>query len=179
LIKNSDDIARHRDDLPLKPTYLYVFEEETDVARKKSSGAQKKMEAYAHLAKLNKDQSRMVDLCSVLGIRVTANQEVSFLIGALGEVIDNKVDKFLDAVSDEYFDEKILIGKLLKARLIERRNSSYFLKNGDPMCMAGEIPFLENACFFLKSGENQDIRLTLESKLKGDVLPSKKEKDKE
>jgi hypothetical protein len=116
----------------------------------------------------------MVDLCSVLGIRVTANQEVSFLVSALGEVIENNVDKFLAATEDEYFDEKVLIKKLLTARLIERRNSSYFLKNGDPMCNAGESPFLENACFFLKSAENQDVRLTLEAKLMGEK-PKKKE----
>ena len=177
LLKNSDDIARHRDELHLKPTYLYVFEEEEAVARKKASTVQKKMDAYGMLAKMNKDQSRMVDLCSVLGIRVTANQEVSFLVGALGEYIENNVTKFLEATEDKYFDEKVLIGKLIKARLIERRGSTYFLKNGEPMCEPGEVSYLENACFFLFNGDNQDIRLQLTAKLKGDIKPPKKEEN--
>jgi hypothetical protein len=175
LLKNSDIIARHRDDLHLKPSYLYVFEEESDVARKKATSTQKKMDAFIILSKMNKDQSRMIDLCSVLGIRVTSNQEISFLVAALGEVIENNVDKFLSATEDEYFDEKVLIKKLLTNRLIERRNSSYFLKNGDPMCNAGESPFLENACFFLKSSENQDIRMNLEAKLIGEKPKKKQE----
>lgn len=175
LLKNSNEIARHRDELHLKPTYLYVFEEEEAVARKKASTVQKKMDAYGMLAKMNKDQSRMVDLCAVLNIRVTANQEVSFLVGALGEYIENNVNKFLEATEDKYFEEKVLISKLLKARLIERRGSTYFLKNGEPMCEPGEVSYLENACFFLFNGDNQDIRLQLTAKLKGDIKTPKKE----
>ena len=78
-------------------------------------------------------------------------------------------------ITQKYFDEKVLIKKLLTNRLIERRNSSYFLKNGDPMCNAGESPFLENACFFLKSSENQDVRMNLEAKLIGEKPKKKQE----
>lgn len=166
LIKNTDYIAADKDDLRLKPSYLYVFEEENDSARADASIVDRKIQAYAKLAEFSTDLDRMVDLCTVLGLKVTKTSEKSFLIKALGQQIEDNVQKFLDSVIDEYYDEKILIGKLIKSRLINRRGSSYFLTNGDPMCERGEVPNLENACIFLKADENQEIRLALEAKLK-------------
>lgn len=166
LLKNTDHIAANRDELKLKPTYLYVFEEANDTARTKASTVDRKIQAYAKLTEFSTDLSRMIDLCSVLGLKVSDASEKSFLIAALGQQIEDNVQKFLDAVIDEYYDEKILIGKFIKNRLINRKGSSYFLLNGDPMCERGEIPTLENACIFLQANENQEIRLTLEAKMK-------------
>lgn len=166
LLKNSDHIAASRDELRLKPSYLYVFEEANDISRTKASVVDRKIQAYSKLTEFSTDLDKMIDLCTVLGLKVSNASEKSFLIAALGQQIEDNVQKFLDAVIDDYYDEKILIGKLIKARLITRRGSSYFLTNGDPMCERGDIPNLENACIYLKADENQEVRLALEAKLK-------------
>src|SRR3990167_3492604 len=162
----SKKVARSRDDLKLSPEFRYVFEEEQSETRTKATKVEKKTAAYAHLANLNKDQGRMVDLCTVLGKRVTPNQDIAFLKVVLGDLIEDSVDKFLDAIEDEYFDEKVLIGKLLRNRLIDRKGNSYFLKSGEGMADKGLVPYLENAYHFLKNAENQEIRLTLTAKIK-------------
>ncbi len=165
LLKVKKWVARNPDELKYNPDALYVFEEIADTTRTKATKIAKKKAAYKALDSIDKNQGKMIDILTVLGKRVAANQDLNFLQAAIGEIIEEDVDKFLNVYEDEYFDEKVLIGRLLRAKMIERKNSRYYLKDGSPMCERNEEAFIENACSFLRSNENTELRAKMESDL--------------
>jgi hypothetical protein len=177
LLKNKRLIARNPDELKYNPDALYVFEEVADVTRTKATKIAKKKAAYKALDVIDKNQGKMIDILTALGKRVSANQDLNFLQAALGEIIEEDVDKFLNVYEDEYFDEKVLIGRLLRARMIERKNSKYYLKDGSPLCERNEEAFIDNACSYLRSNENVELRGKLEADLEKTLKQTGKSKE--
>jgi len=91
---------------------------------------------------------------------------LEFLQNETWKLVEGSPDLFVEAIQDEYIEEKILLYNLLSNNLISVSNRLYFTKEGDALKLDGEKNDLEGAAKYLASGVGQELRLELEAKLR-------------
>ena len=91
------------------------------------------------------------------------------------EVLQQKVNKliqadsklFLRVIKDPLLSTKVLIKQAVEGGLISNRGGMLYLKSdGTPLCGDNEEPTLNIAAKFLSSPKHQDLKFSLEAKLK-------------
>jgi hypothetical protein len=74
---------------------------------------------------------------------------------------------FLNIVTDDYLDNKVLIRKAINKGIIADRGGFLYIKDGNqPMCGDGEDPTMVNAARWLGKPKNQELLFSLQAKLK-------------
>lgn len=74
---------------------------------------------------------------------------------------------FLKVVKDDLLPAKVIIKKSVESGLIAARGNYYYLVDGNlPLCENGENPTFNVAAKFLNAPAHQEIKFTLEAKLK-------------
>jgi hypothetical protein len=97
----------------------------------------------------------------------SGNVKLDFLKGKIIEWISRNSRQFLNIITDELLPAKVLIKKCVEAGLIGKRNDAYFLMDGNvPLCEINEESTLNNAAKYLSSVKRQELKYTLEAKLK-------------
>ena len=145
LLANKDYIApslQALQDTP-KATYQFVIiseGEETKVAKNNMSTT---MMCYKEFGKIEVLQTK-----------------VNSLIQA-----DSKI--FLKVITDPMLSTKVLIKRAIEAGLISNRGGFLYLRSDNtPLCEANEEPTLNTAAKYLNSPKHQEIKFSLEAKLK-------------
>lgn len=101
----------------------------------------------------------------VEGKTTSADTKIEFLRSKCGELIESRPKDFLNAVSDRFFDMKIMIKKATDKGVIMRRGEEYYYNN-TPLCDKDEYPTLTAAAAFLSRAKNQEMKFAIEAKLK-------------
>ncbi len=75
--------------------------------------------------------------------------------------------RFLKTIQDPLLPTKVLIKKAIENKLISNKGNYLYLKSDNsPLCEINEEPTLNVAAKFLSSPKNQDLKFSLEAKLK-------------
>lgn len=169
LLANSNIIApsqRVLQESP-KPTYQFVIIQENADANTVSAKLSSKKQAYMELGKIQDDPDRMrVVLSALLRKPIGPTTKVSYLQGTLMEFVDTDTKKFLDTVTDRYFDTKVTIQKALDRGIIIKKGTYYYDKEtNSPLCENGEDPTIGNACKYLNSAKNDNVKFSIEAKI--------------
>lgn len=167
---NKDFIAgslAEKQDHP-KATYQYVMiieEEEVSEATQKMSTT---MRCYMELGAIKDDQKLLRMIVEMLDSKpIAANTKIEFLQIRCNENIQRNPKLFLNTVQDKLLPTKVLIRECAENGLISRRGNQYYLKSdGSPLCLANEEPTLNIAAKFLNLVKNQELKISLEAKLK-------------
>lgn len=166
LISNSDHVAPSAAEEFNKKTYIYVVTSDKEVQVQTLKKGDKLKRAVRIATKMEDDRERMIDYLTVIGKRPSANSKLDFLIAEIDKQVETNIDEFLSVNEDPQFETRILLTKSLQNKSVIREGSKYFLSGGDEMCKRGEVNNMKSALDFLDANENQDIRLTLEAKIK-------------
>lgn len=169
LIANKDYIAPSLEALETHPKATYQFvilteESETKSARK---GMTILMQCYTAYGKIEDDVDALRIIIETLtGITVHKNTKKEFLQTKINELIQSNSKMFLKIATDPLLQTKVLIRKCIESGLIAHRGNQYYIKEGNiPMCEDGE-PTLNVAAQWINLPKNQEIKLSLEAKLK-------------
>lgn len=169
LIANKDYIAPSLEALETHPKATYQFvilteESETKSARK---GMTILMQCYTAYGKIEDDVDALRIIIETLtGITVHKNTKKEFLQTKINELIQSNSKMFLKIATDPLLQTKVLIRKCIENGLIAHRGNQYYIREGNiPMCEDGE-PTLNVAAQWINLPKNQEIKLSLEAKLK-------------
>ena len=169
LIANKDYIAPSLEALETHPKATYQFvilteESETKSARK---GMTILMQCYTAYGKIEDDVDALRIIIETLtGITVHKNTKKECLQTKINELIQSNSKMFLKIATDPLLQTKVLIRKCIESGLIAHRGNQYYIREGNiPMCEDGE-PTLNVAAQWINLPKNQEIKLSLEAKLK-------------
>ncbi len=165
LKSNTDFIAPSASDEFKKKTYVYVIISEDEVIEKETSKGDKLKRAWKIAGKIEDSHEKMIDFLTVVGRRPSSNSKLSFLRAEITKEIENNINRFLEILEDPQYDTQVLLTKAVQCKAVTRDGYKYFLPSGDPLCAKGEINNFQNALNFLDDDMNQDIRLSLLSKI--------------
>ena len=169
LLANKDLIAPSMKELEDRPkaTYQFVIISEGDETKAAKKGMTTIMQCYTMYGKLEDDVDALRVIVETLtGVTVHPNTKKEFLQTKVNELIQGNSKMFLKVASDPLLQTKVLIKRSIEAGLIAHRGNQYYIKSGNvPMCDSGE-PTLNVAAQWLNLPKNQDIKFSLEAKLK-------------
>lgn len=170
LLNNKDQIAPSIQVLQDKPkaTYKFVIISESDTAKAANTKVTIKAQAYMEFGKINEDKEKMRVIIETIDGRPTAaNSTVEYLQGKIGELIEANTKMFLQVVKDPFLDNKVLIKKAIEAGLISNRGNYLYLRDGNiPLCEHGQEPTMNIAAKYLSLPKHQELKFSIEAKLK-------------
>lgn len=170
LLANKDLIASSMQELQDRPkaTYRFVLVSNDDVNTSVRNKMTVKMRCYAEYGKIeNKPDILKTVIETITGKPLASNTKLEFLQTKAGELIEADSKLFLSVVQDNLLETKVLIQKCIDAGIISKRaNYLYLRSDNTPLCEGGEEPVLSVAARYLSNPKRQELKLSLEAKLK-------------
>lgn len=170
LLANKDLIAPSLQDLEDHPKATYQFviiheNEESQASKKKMNAT---MQAYMEFGKIQENADILRTIIETIDGRPTSkNSKIEFLQEKVGKLIQADARLFVRVVTDPLLSTKVLIKKAIEGGLISNRGGMLYLKaDGTPLCGDNEEPTLNIAARFLNLPKHQDLKFSLEAKLK-------------
>ena len=169
LLANKDYIAPSLEALETNPkaTYQFVILTEDSETQSAKKGMTTLMQCYPAYGKIEDEVDTLrVIIETLTGVRVHKNTKKEFLQTKVNELIQGNSKMFLKVATDPMLSTKVLIRRCVEEGLIAHRGNQYYIKDGNiPMCEDGE-PTLNVAAQWINLPKNQEIKLSLEAKLK-------------
>lgn len=170
LLANKDFIApslQLLQDAP-KASYEYVLISEGDETKAAQKNMSATMMCYKEFGKIENDIDTLRVIVETIDGRPTAqNVKLEFLQTKVNELIQGDSKLFLKIITDPLLSTKVLIKKLIEAGLISRRGNFLYLRSDNsPLCETNEEPVLNVAAKYLNNPKHQELKFSLEAKLK-------------
>ena len=170
LLANKEQIATSLEELEDRPkaTYQFVIISENAESKSNLSKMDVTMKCYMEYGKIDEDKDRLRVIIELLeGRPTTSNVKLDYLQGKVNEYIQSDPRKFYSVITDELLSAKVLIKKCVESGLIGMKNNTYYLReDGSPLCEINEESTLNNAARYISSIKHQELKYTLEAKLK-------------
>ena len=148
-----------------KATYRFVMTSEgEEMAREKDKVGYKVMAFEAYVAHKN-DKAVLRYILRNLGKYTSKNQKLDFLQIETSKLIEKDPSMFVSVAGDSKLKVKVLIEECVENGIVARKDEKYYDLDGNPLS-DGETPTMEVAAGYLSSPLGQEMRLTLEAKLK-------------
>ncbi len=170
LLVNKDLIAPSLQDLEDHPKATYQFviiheNEESQASKKKMNAT---MQAYMEFGKIQENADILRTIIETIDGRPTSkNSKIEFLQEKVGKLIQADAKLFVRVTTDPLLSTKVLIKKAIEGGLISNRGGMLYLKaDGTPLCGDNEEPTLNIAAKYLNIPKHQDLKFSLEAKLK-------------
>ena len=170
LLANKDFIAPSLTalkDLP-KATYQFVLVSENDETSINNQKLNASMEAYMLLGEYKEDRDMLKFIVETIdGRPISAKSKMEFILGQAQKLIEANAKLFVQVAKDKELSTKVLVAKAVEAGLIKKRGDYYYLSSDNSaLCEAIEEPTLSMASKYLNSPKHQEVKLSLEAKLK-------------
>lgn len=170
LLANKDFIApslQLLQDAP-KASYEYVLISEGDETKAAQKNMSATMMCYKEFGKIENDIDTLRVIVETIDGRPTAqNVKLEFLQTKVNELIQGDSKLFLKIITDPLLSTKVLIKKSIEAGLISRRGNFLYLRSDNsPLCETNEEPVLNVAAKYLNNPKHQELKFSLEAKLK-------------
>ena len=170
LLANKDMICPSLKELEdrRKVTYQYVLINDGDESRKMSKDMSISMEASMELGRIVENNPILKYITEVMSNRpISKKSTLDFIQPQAFKEMQRDPRLFLSIVKDQHLKTKVLISECLEAGIIRKRNDLYYLaSNSEPLCENGGESTMSNSAKYLDSPKHQEIKLTLEAKLK-------------
>ena len=170
LLANSDYIASSLQELEDRPkaTYQFVIISENAETQMNLTKMDATKRSYMEYGKIENDADTLRVIVETLeGRPMSQKVKLDFLQGKINEYIQKDPRKFLRVIQDELLPAKVLIKKCIEAGLIGKKNDAYYLReDGSPLCEMNEESTLNNAAKYISSVKRQELKFSLEAKLK-------------
>lgn len=170
LLANSDLIAPSIESLQDRPkaTYQFVLIEEGAEEKTATNKVTVTQNCWKEFGK-NEDNADVLKMVIeiVSGKPLSPSIKLDSLKTKAADLISSDPKYFLQVITDPLLKTKILIKKAVEIGAISRRGDYYYLTEGDvPLCGNREEPTLTKAAQYLNTPKNQEMKFTLEAKLK-------------
>lgn len=171
LLANSDYVAPSIEALHDRPkaTYQFVIIEEGAEDKMANDNISTIQKCWKEFGKYEDDIDvlRMV-VETITGRGLSSGAKLEAIKTKAGELIGSDSKMFLNVITDPLLKTKILIKKATESGIITRKGDYYYLTDGNiPLCNNREDPTLTMAAKYLNAGKNQEMKFSIEAKLKG------------
>lgn len=170
LLANTNFIADSLETLQDRPraTYQYVLIKEGESEKRESDNISTIMKCYKEYGKIENDADTLKCIVELLDKRPLAKgTKIEFLQGKANTLIQSNPGLFYSTVTDPTLPVKVLIRRAVEEGVISRRGDQYYLKSDNsPLCGNNEEPTLNTAAKYLSLPKNQELKLSIEAKLK-------------
>ena len=170
LLANKDFIAPSLQALEdnRKATYQFVLVQEGEETSKANKNMSYTMQCYMEFGKIQDNFDVLRVLVELLeGKPVAKSTKIDFLKERINKLIQADAKIFLKTVTDPMLYTKVLIKKAIEAGVISNRGGMLYLKaDGTPLCEDNEEPTLSIAAKYLNMPKHQELKFSLEAKLK-------------
>lgn len=170
LLANKNFIADSIQTLQDKPkaTYQYVIISEGEESRTAKTNMSTTMKCYKEFGKIENEVDVLRTIIETIDGRPTApTEKLEFLHSKINTLIQADSKLFLKVITDPLLSTKVLIKKGVENGVISKRANFYYIKaDNSPLCGNNEEPTLSVAAKFLNLPKNQELKLSIEAKLK-------------
>lgn len=170
LLANKNFIAPSLQELEDHPkaTYQFVIIRENEEAKASRKKLTYTMQAYMEFGKIQDDADTLRTIIEIIDGRPTSkNSKIEFLQDKAGKLIQADAKLFVKVAQDPLLSTKVLIKKAIEGGYISNRGGMLYLKSdGSPLCGDNEEPTINFAARFLNLPKHQDLKLSLEAKVK-------------
>ena len=171
LLANTEKIAPNIETLQDRPkaTYQFVIIEEGAEDRAANDNITITQKCWKEFGKFEDDTDvlRMV-IETVTGRSLSSSAKVDTIKTQAGNLISSDAKMFLKTITDPLIKTKILIKKAVGAGIISKRGDYYYLtESNTPLCNNNEDPTFTVAARYLNIPRNQEMKFSIEAKLKG------------
>ena len=167
---NSNFIADSLETLQDKPkaTYQFVMIREGEEESNESEKLSATMRCYMEYGKIKDDRDTLKCIIELIdGRPIAANSKIELLQGKINNLIQADSKLFLKIITDPLLSTKVLINKAIEAGIISKRGDQYYLiSSNSPLCGNNEDPTLNVAARYLNLPKNQELKLSIEAKIK-------------
>jgi hypothetical protein len=164
LVANSTDQLKNE----FRASYKYVMVKENEGAKVEEDRINDKADAFAFYSDLSSSSDGLRYILRACGKHTHSGQDLSFLRKEVGKLIEGETSRkiILNLKSDKLFKEKILLEEAFGLGVIDRISNQYFTKENEPISGTGEEPTENNAARFLGSPVGQEMKLSIEARVK-------------
>lgn len=167
---NSDFIADSLETLQDKPkvTYQFVMIREGEQESQESEKMSATMKCYMEYGRIKDDRDALRCIIELIdGRPVASNSKLEFLQGKINNLIQADSKLFLKIITDPLLSTKVLISKAIEAGVISKKGDQLYLRSDNsPLCDYNEDPTLNVAARYLNLPKNQELKLSIEAKVK-------------
>lgn len=170
LLANKDEIAESLQvlqDMP-KETYKFVLIKEGEEDKMSTKSINYTMQSYKLYGKYEDEYHTLKTIVELIeGRPISSRTKLEQIQGMINKHILQDAKKFVLVAGDELLKTKVLIKQSTEAGLISNRGNYLYLKEtGQPLCEDGQEPTLSVAAAYLNHPKRQDVKFSLEAKLK-------------
>lgn len=140
------------------PFANFVITSELQEAKSKAAEVSVKRKAWGVFSKMSSED--MANFLKVFGKRPASNSTNEWLEAEIGKLIESRPQIFLDIIEDDSFKMKAFIDDCIVKKALVKTGSKYALIGGDIIGYS-----LEETIDYLKAPENQEVYISLKSKL--------------
>ena len=167
---NSDFIADSLETLQDKPkvTYQFVMIKEGEQESQEREKMSATMKCYMEYGRVKDEKDTLKCIIELIDGRPLApNSKLEFLQGKINNLIQADSKLFLKVITDPLLNTKVLINKAIEAGVISKRGDQLYLRSDNsPLCDHNEDPTLNVAARYLNLPKNQELKLSIEAKVK-------------
>lgn len=168
LLCNKDYIADSLETLRNTPyeTFKFVIVSDNELYSKTVDKTNTKSRCWKEFGKVEDNYDILKCIIETLdGRPVAPKMRIEFLRDRIDKLIEADGRRFLAVITDPLLNMRVLIKKATDAGVIERKGDYYYY-NDKPLCEKGEYPTVGIAAKFLGAAQNQEIKFSIEGKLK-------------
>lgn len=167
---NTDLVAPSREaynKLP-KATYRFVIDKDGEDIKQAVTTVSAKSKAYKLFGSIENDLKKLVLIGKIITGKVVKATDKDAVHAFIGKVIEENTQEFIDIASGKFIDTQLLIEDCILAGIIRKRGIYYYLtEDNRPLCNENQDPTLQSACEYINAPKNQELKLLLETKVKG------------
>jgi hypothetical protein len=165
VLKESPIVANSLDEIRNKATYRFVMIAEGETIKREKDKVGAKVMAFEKYVEFKNNKPVLRYILRNLGRYTAQNQKLDFLQIETARLIDKDPNMFLYVTTDELIHTKILLEDATEFGVINKVEGSFYTKDNEPIS-DGATPSLETAARYLSIPLGQEMRLTLEAKIK-------------
>jgi len=161
-------LQEYMDSKGRKATYQFYMVNEGDEINQTNSTMSASMEASLELGKILENKSVLKLVVEIMeGKAISKQTKLDFIKAMAFKAMQSNPKLFLSVAKDPMLKTKVLLSECVEYGIVNIRSGLYYLSaNSEPLCEAGEESTLSTAAKYLNSPKRQEVKLTLEAKLK-------------
>lgn len=151
-----------------KATYQFVLIKENEESASNMKKLNYSMESYMLLGQFKNDLNTLRVLLELLeGRPISQKISEDACMAKLQTHIQENAKLFVKTATDKLLPAKVLIKRCVEEKFIAKRGNYYYLaSSNEPLCNANQEPVLNVAAAYLMDPKNQELRFSLEEKIK-------------
>lgn len=169
LLKNGSIVAKNLDALEnnTKATYQFVLIAPEEELTKAKHSMDATMGCYKILTKISDNFAMLKAILEIAeGRKISTESKIEFLQTRANALIQKDASLFLKIAQDPKILTKILISTCVDKKLINKRNSMYYLaSDNSALSETNQQPTLNMAATYINLPKNQELKLSLETLL--------------